>query len=403
MQELWSNKLRSFLSLLGITIGIFCIISVWAVTDSLERNIKVSFEKIGENVVYITKESWDLSQIQSKWFDYIRRPEVNFKEFKTIQDKSQLAKAVVTRSFLPDQNVIYKSNRIESVTTVAGSHDMQQIFDLSVADGRYFTSEESYIGKNIAILGATIAEQLFPAGTYPIGKEIKISGRKVKIIGVFEKEGESLLGDGMDKVILIPYNYIRKYIDVNSRRYNPIIAVKAKTDIPLSMLEDEILGIMRAKRKLKPTEEANFELNRMTIFTSYIDIFFSGLNIAASVIGGFAILVGGFGIANIMFVTVKERTKLIGIKKSLGAKQFYILFEFLIESVMLTALGGFFGLISVYLVLQLANAFDTGFEMMLSTPIIAWGLGISIAIGVIAGFIPAFIASRLDPVEAMRQ
>ncbi len=402
IQELWSNKLRSMLSLLGITIGIFCVISVLAVIDSLERNIKLSFESMGENVVYITKESWDFSKLQAKWFDYIRRPEVSYKEYKAIQEQSELAEAVVTRSFLPNKTLIHKNNRVESVIVVAGTHGLQEIFDMTLENGRYFSQEESHIGQNKVILGANIAEKLFPYGSFPIGKDIKVSGRKMKVIGVLEKEGESVLSDGMDDFAIVPYHYMRKYVDVNSREVNPIIAIKAKPDISTTLLEDEVRGIMRAKRKLKPSEEDNFEFNQMTIFTKYLDIFFSSLNWSAFIIGGFAILVGGFGIANIMFVTVKERTKLIGIKKSLGAKQFYILFEFLIESVMLTLIGGFCGLLSVYLVLQLGNQFLDTFELVLGMNNIIWGMAISIVIGIVAGFIPAWTGSRLDPVEAMR-
>lgn len=402
LQELWSNKLRSFLSLLGIAIGIFCVIAILSVIDSFQHGLKASFNKIGSNVLHVSKESWDFKKISSDWWKYMRRPNPNYKEYEALKKYIKTADAINIRAVMDGQKLQNRDNVIENVALLGSTYDLARMFDLEIDYGRYFTPEEMQTGRNMVVLGYVLAEALFPNVDYAIGKSVKLKGRKLKVIGVFKKEGESIIGDGFDEVAVVSYNYFRKYFNTNNRRMQQSISVRAAENVSMEQLTDEMRGVMRGQRHLKPKEEDNFEINNLSLLTGLIDGIFGVVSIAGALIGLFAILVGAFGIANIMFVSVKERTRIIGIKKSLGAKRIYILLEFLVEAILLTLLGGLFGLLLVYLLVVIGNNFIDQFELFLSQRNVIWGMSISVVIGVLAGFIPAFLASQMDPVEAIR-
>ncbi len=402
IQELWSNKLRTVLSLMGISIGIFCVISVWAITESFQAGLKQSFNKIGSNVLHVSKGSWDFQKMSTSWWKYMKRPNPNFSDYEHLQKNMKLADLINIRAVKMGQKLQYKGVEIDNTFIVGTNYDFAEMFDLEVDIGRYFTREEIQMGKNGILLGYEVAETLFPSASFALGKEVKHDGRKLKIIGILKKEGESILGNGFDGATIVPYNYFRKYYNINNPKLEQIISVAGRDDVNLDDVREEIRGGLRASRHLKPKEEDNFEINHLSLLTGMIDSLFAVVSIAGFLIGSFAILVGGFGIANIMFVSVKERTRFIGIKKSLGAKRIYILLEFLTESIILTSLGGAIGLAAVYLLLTLGNHFIESFNLFLSSSNIFWGIVISVIIGIVAGFIPAFQASELDPVEAMR-
>jgi len=289
---------------------------------------------------------------------------------------------------------------MQNTSVVAASYEYNEIFSFELSAGRYFTSGESISGKSVAIIGEDIVNGLF-AGSDPIGKKINIKGRKVSIIGRFKKEGSDIFNNSHDNQVLIPINFARNIVNVKSERLNPLIAVKAKEGIPNEQLKDEILGIMRSVRQLKPKSDDDFSINEITNLSHNFEGIFKTLNIAGWFIGGLSLLVGGFGIANIMFVSVRERTKLIGIQKSLGAKNFFILMQFLFESVFLSLFGGIFGLLLVFFIV-LGVKYGLEFDVVLTLGNIMTGLSVSVFIGLVAGMIPAFIASRLNPVEAIR-
>jgi putative ABC transport system permease protein len=249
------------------------------------------------------------------------------------------------------------------------------------------------------ILGRDIKDGLFP-NEEAIDKTITVRGRRVTVIGVFTKEGESVIGNSNDNGITMPVNYARKFLDIKSERLNPTIIVKAKDGVTNQELMDELRGNMRSIRRLRPVEEDNFALNETKLLSTQISGLFDAITMAGWIIGGFSILVGGFGIANIMFVSVKERTPIIGIQKSLGAKNYFILIQFLTEAIVLCLVGGILGILLVYIGTFAAAQFE--FELQLTTGNIILGLSVSALIGLISGFIPAFTASRLDPVEAIR-
>ncbi|HRH11463.1 MAG TPA: ABC transporter permease [Bacteroidia bacterium] len=397
-QSLTGNKLRSFLSLLGITIGIFAIILVFTIVDSLENNIRSSVESLGNNVVFVQKWPWSFEPDQP-WWEFMKRPTPRYYEMEELMKKCKSTEAVAYRMGRR-KTVKYKSNSVQNAIIGGVSYEYYKIKNFELTDGRYFTQNETEAGYRVAIVGAEIAKGLFPYES-PLGKEIKISGQKAVIIGVIKKEGESILGPSFDFQVVIPFNFARVLMDPRSERADPIIYCKAKAGVTNKQLTDELTGIMRGVRKLKPGAKDNFALNETSLLTKGFDSFFEVLGTAGWIIGGFSILVGGFGIANIMFVSVRERTSLIGIQKSLGAKNLFILFQFLSESVILSLVGGTFGLLLTWIVMALGKD-SIDMEITLTGANIVLAFTISILIGVISGFIPAYSASQLDPVEAIR-
>jgi len=396
INALITNKVRTILSLLGITIGIFSIISVFTVFDSLEGAIKSEINSLGSNVLFIQKWPWVMSG-DFPWWKYINRPEPKLNELSELQKRSNTVESS-TYMFNVRRNVYYKNNSMEEIPIVAVSHHYPNVMTLDLQDGRYFTESESNGGRNIAIIGSDVAENLYQ-GANPIGKTIKIFGRKLNVIGIIKKEGESVFGDSRDNYVLIPVKYASNVLDVHN--IQSTIIVKAKPNISNQQMTDELTGIMRSIRKLPPRADDDFAINETDILTKGFDQLFGVIKMVGWIIGAFSLLVGGFGIANIMFVSVKERTAQIGIQKSLGAKRYFILVQFLFEAVFLSIIGGIVGLLLVYGLTFLADSLFS-FKLILTLTNISIGIFVSAIIGLVSGFIPAFIASRLDPVEAMR-
>ncbi len=393
------NKTRTILTLLGITIGIFCIISVFTVFDSLERNIRSSIESLGTNVVFITKWPWAMSSTDYPWWKYMKRPEPKLEDLDEIIRRSH---TVETAAFMvaSSRNVSYQSLSIDGATVVGISHDYDKVMSMEIVNGRYFTAQESASGHNVAIIGDDIRNTLYK-NIDPVGRQIVIWGRKLNVIGVLKREGNSAFGDSPDKQILIPVNFARNFIDLNAGNVNSNILAKAKPNISNAEMTDELTGILRSVRRLKPAAEDNFSINETTVLTQGFDSLFKIVTIVGWIIGGFSLLVGGFGIANIMFVSVKERTGIIGVQKSVGAKNFVVLFQFLFEAVFLSVFGGIIGLLIIFAgTLIASNIFEM--ELTLSAGNIILGVMVSAIIGLVSGFMPAWAASHLDPVEAMR-
>lgn len=398
LKSLLVNKLRTFLSLLGITIGIFAIISVFTIVDSLESNIRKSVESLGTNVVFVQKWPWAFGS-EYPWWKYMNRPVPALSELPEIQRRSASADAVAFTVHFR-KTAKFRNNSVENADISAVSHDYQRVQAIDLENGRYFTEQESKSGKAVCILGGVIAESLFPGGE-ALGQKIKVGGEKLLVVGVIRKEGSSLIKTSFDNQVLLPVNFARNLIDLRDERMDPMIMVKAKPGISNEELKDDLTGVMRSLRSLKPMADDNFALNETSLLTQGLNGLFAAVGLAGWVIGGFSIIVGGFGIANIMFVSVKERTPIIGIEKSLGARNYFILIEFLVEAVVLSLVGGIIGLLLIFFGTVIANSFfDLG--VSLSFQNIVMGLSVSGIIGVVSGFVPAYTASRLDPVVAMR-
>ncbi|SHF95572.1 putative ABC transport system permease protein [Mariniphaga anaerophila] len=398
--SLRANKLRTFLSLLGITIGIFAIISVFTVIDSLERYIRESLNSLGTNMVYIQKWPWAPPEGETEypWWKYMNRPAPEIAEAAEIMRRgSSFQNAAFFHGF--SRTVQHESNQIDNTTILATSYDLFDIWNLKLSDGRYFTESEMQSGAPVALIGAEIAAKLFP-GQNPVGEFIKIQGFRFQIIGLYERTGQDMFGTSMDNNIQISVVKSFYMVDIRNRDSGQSICVKAKPGADQQRFIAELEGVMRSIRRLKPMEENNFALNEVSLISNQFDQFFIVFNMAGWIIGGFSIIVGGFGIANIMFVSVKERTKLIGIQKSLGAKKYFILLQFIFEAVVLSVIGGTVGLILIFFGTLIVNS-ATEFTIFLTASNIIKGLMISCIIGFIAGLMPARAASRLNPVEAM--
>ncbi|RLD24684.1 MAG: ABC transporter permease [Bacteroidetes bacterium] len=396
------NAFRTTLSLLGVTVGIFAIIGVFTVVDSLEKNIRDSLNFLGTGTIYVQKWPFIAGE-DFNWWDYIRRPQPSYNEYKFLEKNLKSKSAISIMSGQGNSVMKYESNSFDEGTLMGGSYGYKDIFSVPIASGRYFTLKEAQAGRNVAVIGANVAENLF-AGVNPLGKSLKVKGRKFVVIGVIEKEGDSFLGNtSNDDNCLIPYDSFRKMYVTGTGRWNEkqsTIALKGyDDDVGLVKMEYEMRGLLRSHRGLRPKDEDSFALNRPEAIANAIGSVFDVLSLVGWVIGGFSILVGGFGIANIMFVSVRERTNIIGIQKSLGAKNYFVLFQFLFESVFLSLLGGATGLLLVYFLSFMSLG---TMELTMTFRNVVLGLGVSVAIGMISGIIPAALAARMDPVEAIR-
>mgnify|MGYP000870044886 FL=1 len=396
LQEIAVNKVRTILSLSGITIGIFSIVSVFSVFDSLETSIRSSLNELGNNVLFVQKWPWAMGG-NYPWWKYLNRPEPTYREMEEIQRRSSGAESV-TFMFSVSRTVKHHNSSYEDVEILAISNDYDKVFSMDIKDGRYFTSVEAQSGRNVAIVGAKIAETLFP-NQDPIGQSIKVFGNNAMIIGILAPQGEGSFGNSTDEQVYVPVNFARNY--VNLRNVGTSVMVKARPEISNEQLRDELTGIMRSLRKIKPGAENDFAINELSVINQGLQAFFSGLAAIGWIIGAFSLLVGGFGIANIMFVSVRERTNIIGIQKAIGAKNYFILLQFLFEAVFLSLIGGIVGLLLIFTGIRIFQD-SMPFALMLTQHNTMIGLVISTVIGLVSGFIPAWVASRLNPVEAIR-
>jgi putative ABC transport system permease protein len=400
LQELWKNKLRTFLSLLGITIGIFCIIGVLVVVNSLEHNIQNEIRSLGTNTIYVDK--WDYSAGNNgdyPWWRYMNRPAPKYQEMEAIMKRTPTAKYVAFKIEVQD-NLGYRDNSLSGVHFYGISEQFKDIQPLETSYGRYISDAEFERGSNILVLGTDVAEKLFGTPASAVGKEVDVRGKKLRVIGVIKKQGKSMIGGwDFDQNVILPYKFARNIMD--ERRADPLIMVQGQDNISSKALKDDLTGSMRAIHKLSPTKDDDFALNDINDFSDAVSSIFKPLNIGGWIIGAFSLIVGMFGVANIMFVTVRERTSQIGLKKALGAKRRMIQAEFLLESAFLCIIGGLFGLIFVFFLSSiLTNIFK--FPVFISTNNTILAIVICFIVGILAGFIPASQAARMDPVVAIR-
>ncbi len=400
LNALRNNKLRTFLSLVGVTIGIFSIIAVLAAVDSLKREIEGSISGLDNSTIIVMRFKFGPTDIPRwKWQQF---PDVTYDEYQYIERNTPNIEAATFTLNVPQESIKYEDRQVDNVPIGAVTDSYYNIESLKLSEGRFFNGSESNSGSMVVVLGDEIANQLFGGGAMAIGKEVRIYGRKFNVIGVLKKEGAGLLGNSKDTSVWMPVNVVRRIYGDNNKKTFPQIVVKPKKGVDEAEFIAVLTQKIRIKRGLKPDETSNFFINQMKGLTDFIDNITGSMNIIGLIISGFSLLVGGFGIANIMFVSVKERTNLIGIQKSLGAKNKFILFQFLFEAIILAVIGGLIGLFLVFIVSIIASQFTGDFEFVLSPWNMFIGTAISAVIGLISGILPAISASKLDPVEAIR-
>ncbi|WP_299685027.1 ABC transporter permease [uncultured Dokdonia sp.] len=400
VNALRNNKLRTFLSLMGVTVGIFSIIGVLAAVDSLERQVKGSLSSLDQSTIILCHASFGPTEVP-RWkreqFDLI-----SYEEFQYLKRTLSDAKAMSYLVNVPQQIIKYQDETLENIQTISTTNEYYDVEALQFQDGRFFNEAESVGGSNVIVIGDEIKNQLFGKDGNAVGKKIRILSRKLTVIGVLKKEGIGL-GDSKDEVVIVPVNLTRKIYGETKSGF-PRVVILPESGIDNAGFLANLDQKLRSKRGLKTGEVSTFFPNQFKGLTDLIDGLIFTLKGIGWGIGAFALLVGGFGIANIMFVSVKERTNLIGIQKALGAKRRFILFQFLFESILLSIFGGLIGMFLVWMITLLVNfsGITGDFTFVLSLFNIFLGLTVTFFIGILAGIIPAIGASRLDPVEAIR-
>ncbi|MCB9252861.1 MAG: ABC transporter permease [Flavobacteriales bacterium] len=395
------NRLRSILSVMGIAIGIFCIVAVLTFAGSMEKNVKKNLETLGLNVIFIEKWPWGFGSGEYKWWDYLSRPEAGMNDYKLFKQRySDLVIKEVAYQCSVSGITVKRNNQSTTKAKIFGiTEGYVRMNGFVLQEGRMFTLQEENSGRNLVIMGAKVAEELFP-GESPVGKILKIKGMKSVIIGVFEMQG-SMMNQQADAGLYVPITYMRNFSSIGNGMGSSRIVVQGYPERGIEELEAEVTKIMRSIRMLKPSEKNNFALNKMTMFSNQLDSTFVTIDIVSWVLGLFSLIVGMFGIANIMFVSVKERTPIIGVQKALGAKNSFILIQFLYESIVLSIIGGAIGILLAWLV-SISVAGNLDFPIHFDANSFLTGISLSMFTGIIAGLLPAIRASKLDPVEAIR-
>lgn len=398
MSALSNNKLRTFLSLLGVTIGIFSIIAVLTAVDSLDRKIKKDLSTLDKNTIYLFKGTFGPSEVPQWKRDQF--PQMKYDEYVYLKNAVNNTQAMGFQIFTKRESIKYDSKTVSDVNIVPVSQEFIDIQGLEFSKGRFYNESEANSGSNVIVLGDEIATSLF-GNLEPIGKNIRLYGQRFTVIGILKKKGAGLFGDSDDTSAFIPVNFVRRLYGDNNTMLTNVIIIKPQKGVDMEAYKGELTQKLRNFRGMKAGEIDNFFINVFSGFTDLLDGIISKMNLMGWVIAGFSLLVGGFGIANIMFVSVKERTNLIGIQKSLGAKNKFILFQFLFEAVILCVIGGTIGLIFVWIIsIVMTNVLQ--FEFILGYKNVFLGTGLAALIGLISGILPAISASKLDPVEAIR-
>ncbi|MEJ7682124.1 MAG: ABC transporter permease [Segetibacter sp.] len=398
LQELKTNKLRTFLSLFGITIGIFCIIGVLATVESLEAKVQTDLKSMGSNTIYIDK--WDYGGGPDyPWWKFVKRPYPKYREMEAIKSRSTLASAV-SYTINANGNLEYSDNILNGISCYGVTEDFNRVITVNIQYGRYVTESEFKLAAPVAVLGNINAENLFGSPERAVGQQVKLQGKSFRVEGVIKKQGKSIVDAWpFDEAIILPYKVMAGMFSVEQS--NPKLMVKGKENISSAALTDELRGIMRSLHRLKPIQEDDFALNDVNMFSKQTSTIFGSVNLGGWAIAGLSLIVGAFGVANIMFVTVRERTSQIGLKKAVGAKNSTILTEFLLESAFLCLLGGLIGLILVFILTKVLSAVMP-FPINISIGTLTLAVSICLVVGVLAGIIPASIAAKMNPVVAIR-
>lgn len=395
--QLKANKFRTFLSLLGVSIGIFSIVAVFMAIDSLKATVSEGLKQLDMNTINVSK--WPMGAEDGslngeyRWWDYLKRPNITYSNYKFLEKNCTTARAVCCLVNL--QGTFKYSGNSYSSGLAAVSYNWDKLADVKIDRGRYFTQSECNAASPVMILGPVMARHLF-GDLDPINRKVKFKGHEFNVIGIFKESGDNMVNMvNLDGGAMITIDYGLNFIDRNNTDIEVLIQPEEGTD--KEMLIGQLKTLMRGLRRLGPEEKDNFSINKFSFISDSIDKAFASLNLAGWILAGFSLLIGGFGIINIMYVSVKERTKMIGIQKALGAHKMFILAQFLFEAVLLALNGGILGIIFA---VAIALAIPTD-KIVISASTIFSGLAIAVIIGIISGMLPAMKAASLNPVDAI--
>ncbi len=387
-----ANIMRSVLTMLGIIIGIVSVTLMGTAIEGLNRAFNKSIAAIGADVLYIQKWPWGGGH---DWWKIRNRKDIRIVHAKAIEKQSQTVRAM-TPIAGTRRNVKYGQKVVESIIIIGTNADFTETVGSNIAFGRYFTNIEAEGGRPVCVIGSEVAANLFPNET-PLNKTIKAGGYAYKVVGVFEKQGSLLGMESLDNRIYVPIN--RFFDQFMSFRGGIQIWTRAKSLSEIDETKEEVRGILRKARNLKPKEEDDFAINQQEILVQTFNQIGGVIAAVGLFITGLSLFVGGIGIMNIMFVSVTERTKEIGIRKAIGAPRRTILMQFLIESAALCLIGG---LIGIAIAFPLSLIIDTVLPTAMPLSVVGIALLVSIFVGIVSGFLPAYRASRMDPVDALR-
>lgn len=404
VKSLRSQKLQTFLTVLGISTGIFAITFIFTLVHSLQFSLSENLSALGNQVMYVHK--WPWKNNNEDWYKYVNRPQVSFKDFEKLDRELKGADAVSFEASVKGQTVKYEGRSIEGIEVKSITKEYVAINALEFSEGRYFSDVELESGRSTCLLGYNIARELFGRAD-PLGERIRFMGKKLKVIGVLKREGNAMFGNSKDDMMFVNYIWAGRKFNMSSTSIDKVITIRARDYEKMEFLESDIIGLIRTSRGLKPTQENNFSINKQEMLMKQLDGFFGYLRSGGIFISLFAILVGGFAIFNIMFSSVKERTFEIGLQKALGASRTFILFQFLFEAILLCILGGIIGMLLLsglsLVAQQVIDSMDIQMKVIITAGNLMIGLLLSVTIGLVSGFAPAWMASRLDPVESMRK
>jgi len=387
-----AHKMRSFLATLGIVIGITAVTLMQTAIEGINRAFESSIASVGADVLYVQKFEWFGTQD----FEFYRnRKDLTMQQYDYLKRNSQTAETMCP-SVGSSKTVKYGSLVLEGVFIIGTTDEYQKTLGVNMEDGRFFTAKESEGGSPVCLIGTDVKNAFFE-NVNPIGKDIKIGSYSFRIIGVMEKQGSMLGLFSLDNRVIIP---IHRFFKLYGTRRSLSINVKAGDVKNLEETKEEITSIMRKTRKVPPGKQNDFGINQQSAFRETYDQLTSLIKIIGLLITSLSLIVGSVGIANIMFVSVKERTKEIGIRKAIGAKRRTILMQFLVESVVICLLGGTVGLGIAFPISLIIDAFVLPTAMPLW--VVVLGIFISLMFGVLSGFFPAYNAAKMDPVDSLR-
>lgn len=387
------NKTRSTLTTLCIIIGIVSVTSMATTIDGINRAFEKSMEMLGQNVVYIEKWPWGFSG-EYKWWEYINRRDMQPGFAEELRQSSRYAEEVSASSFR-SANIRYEEMYTEGVQIEGATESVSRTASMNVDEGRFFTAEEERRGASVAVLGRSVSEALFERA-HPLGKQVRINGKRFLVIGLLEKQGKFLGLEDFDNRVIVPLSSFQQLF---GSRNNVRLTVKFPSELAQQEGQYEVEGIMRRIRQLDPMAENDFAINKPEAFQQQYETMTFAIYGIGIFLTSLALFIGGIGVMNIMFVSVRERTKEIGIRKAVGAKAWEILMQFLIEAIIICLIGGAIGVLLSFVTTQIINQF---FVAYMSWAIVMIAILICTGIGVTFGFLPAYRAAKSDPIESLR-